>query len=152
MEAGTLDRAVHVKDLQAATLEHLGEWSSEGKALLKTAKALGIDGTELARFEGTVPTTGGSLTGGGGGGVTRRGRSTRRRRSRTGSNGAGTITTEQIVSALQEHGPMNQSQLATMFKVTRQTIAKRLTDAGPQVRKQGKGAKMTWRAQELASV
>jgi hypothetical protein len=105
----------------------LSQWQKDGQSLLKGATALGIDtGGYVAPFGGTTPRRTPTTRAGG-----------TRARGRRGAHTGPTLTDEQILAFLREHGPGNQSTLAKQFGTTRQTIAKRLeplTKAGIVVR------------------
>lgn len=101
-----------------SSIEHaIDAWAKDGKTLFQTAKTYGVDtGPATAMLTGQLPA--GTL------------RQPAGRRGRPGGgNGraGGAASIEKILTALQS-GPMNQSQLATRFHTSRQTIAKRLDD------------------------
>lgn len=137
-----------VAEVHSAVATSLEQWAKDGKTLFATAKALGVNTDRAASMlSGAIP-TGGTLHGGA---TTRR----RARRGRAGggrsNGGGGAVTAQQILEYL-AGGEYNQSQLATHFGVTRQTIARRIQDLGGKVRMSpGPGGQKTWTAAATAA-
>lgn len=133
---------------QLADLQSIERLAEEAQSMYSAGYALGMDpGAEV------VATLGGSISGG-----TRSLRATRgtkstrsrsRTRTRSTANGHGP-TAEQVLTWMQGLGrPVSQSEAATHFGVTRQTIAKRFTSLRGQITITGGGASKRWRAKEL---
>ena len=123
-------------------------WAVDGKTLLKTARELGIDtGPVLGTLTGSVPPASARPA------RARSGRQIRGPARRRSAPNGPAVTAEQILGFLRSSGPGNQSQLATRFHTSRQTIAKRLealVDAGELV-VQGQGSQKMWAVTALAS-
>jgi hypothetical protein len=136
---------------QLTDLKSLERFAEEAQTMYGAGYALGLDpGAEVVAM----------LTGSISGGMptlrstTRRTRTRRRATARARGNGAGHPgpTNEQVLARMRKiGGPVTQSQLASHFGVTRQTIAKRLDAlvSDGSVKIEGDGARKTWRAKEL---
>ena len=134
--------AMHVTELKASTLEHLQGWAQEGQTLVRSARALGIDASTLAAFEGkAAPAHPASTT------TTTRRRSSRARR---GGNGASALQTPQILEALRANPGTTRKRLAEILGVSDTTLARQMAalEQSQQVRREGTRAQTTWFAQD----
>jgi DNA-binding transcriptional ArsR family regulator len=139
MDAG----AAHVSELQFQTLRHLRECAQESQTLIRSARALGIDNTVLAPFEGKASTASPTRS-------RAPARARTRPRTRGATNGTQALTAPKILAAMREHPGVTRKQLAEIIGVSDTTLARQMAplEKAGQIRRDGQRSKTKWFAAE----